>query len=70
MAQSIEFAKRHCKKVALLFLDLDRFKHINDFHGHGVGDSDTVCRQGGDEFVVLLNEIEEVHDAVLRILPH
>jgi len=81
MAQSVAFAKRHSKKVALLFLDLDHFKHINDSLGHAVGDellksiakrlqacvrhSDTVCRQGGDEFVVLLNEVEEVHDAVL-----
>jgi len=81
MAQSIAFAKRHSKKVALLFLDLDHFKHINDSLGHAVGDellksiakrlqacvrhSDTVCRQGGDEFVVLLNEVEEVQDAVL-----
>jgi len=81
MAQSIALAERHKKKVALLFLDLDHFKHINDSHGHAVGDellksiakrlqtcvrhSDTVCRQGGDEFVVLLNEVEEVQDAVL-----
>jgi len=81
MAQSIAFAQRHSKKLGLLFLDLDHFKHINDSLGHAVGDellksiakrlqacvrhSDTVCRQGGDEFVVLLNEIEEVHDAVL-----
>jgi diguanylate cyclase (GGDEF)-like protein len=78
MAQSIEFAKRHCKKLALLYMDLDHFKHINDSLGHTVGDellksiakrlqtcvrhSDTVCRQGGDEFVVLLNEIEDVDD--------
>ncbi len=81
MAQSIAFAQRHGKKVALMFMDLDHFKHINDSLGHAVGDellksiakrlqacvrhSDTVCRQGGDEFVVLLNEIEESHDAVL-----
>jgi len=81
MAQSMAFAQRHSKKVALLFMDLDNFKHINDSLGHAVGDellkltakrlqtclrhSDTVCRLGGDEFVVLLNEVEEVHDAVL-----
>jgi len=81
MAQSIAFAQRHSKKVALMFMDLDHFKHINDSLGHAVGDellksiaqrlqacvrhSDTVCRQGGDEFVVLLNEVEEVHDAVV-----
>jgi diguanylate cyclase (GGDEF)-like protein len=81
MAQSIAFAQRHSKKVALVFMDLDHFKHINDSLGHAVGDallksvakrlqacvrrSDTVCRQGGDEFVVLLNEVEDVSDAVV-----
>ena len=82
LAQSIAFAQRRGgKKVALMYLDLDHFKHINDSLGHEVGDhllqsvskrlqacfrhSDTVCRQGGDEFVVLLAEVEEVHDAVL-----
>jgi len=81
MTQSIAFAQRHNKRVALFFMDLDHFKHINDSLGHSVGDellksiakrlktcvrdSDTVCRQGGDEFVVLLNEIESAHDAVL-----
>ena len=81
MAQSIAFAQRHSKRVALLFMDLDHFKHINDSLGHAVGDellksiakrlqtcvrhSDTVCRQGGDEFVVLLNEVEDVNDAVV-----
>ena len=81
LAQSIALAQRHSKKVALMFMDLDHFKHINESLGHAAGDellqsiakrlqtcvrhSDTVCRQGGDEFVVLLNEIEDVHDAVL-----
>lgn len=80
MAQSIAFAQRHGKKIALLYMDLDHFKHINDALGHAVGDellkltatrletcvrdSDTVCRQGGDEFVILLNEVEQGHDAV------
>lgn len=81
LAQSIALAQRHGKKVALLYLDLDHFKHINDSLGHEVGDqllqsvaerlqacvrlSDTVCRQGGDEFVVLLAEVQTVQDADL-----
>jgi diguanylate cyclase (GGDEF)-like protein/PAS domain S-box-containing protein len=79
LAQAIGLAKRHKKQVALLFVDLDDFKHINDSVGHAVGDqllklvsdrlvtcvraTDTVCRQGGDEFVILLAEIERVQDA-------
>ena len=78
LAQSIEFAQRRGLKVALMFLDLDNFKEINDSLGHAVGDgvlksaakrlqgclrgSDTVSRQGGDEFVVLLTEIASVQD--------
>jgi diguanylate cyclase (GGDEF)-like protein len=74
-------ARRHGKQRAVLFLDLDRFKHINDSLGHPIGDkllqsvaqrlvacvraSDTVSRQGGDEFVVLLSEIEQAADAAL-----
>ncbi len=81
LAQSIALARRHGKKVALLYLDLDHFKRINDSLGHTVGDrllqsaakrlqacvrlSDTVCRQGGDEFVVLLGEVETARDARL-----
>jgi diguanylate cyclase (GGDEF)-like protein/PAS domain S-box-containing protein len=72
--QAIVSAPRHMKKVAVLFLDLDGFKHINDSLGHPIGDrllqsvakrlvdgvrgADTVSRQGGDEFVVLLSEVE------------
>ncbi len=79
LAQAIGLAQRHKKQVALLFLDLDYFKNINDSLGHGVGDqllqsaegrlvagvraTDTVCRQGGDEFVILLAEIEQPQDA-------
>jgi diguanylate cyclase (GGDEF)-like protein/PAS domain S-box-containing protein len=79
LARAIGLAKRHKKQVALLFVDLDDFKRINDSLGHAVGDqllklvadrlvtcvraTDTVCRQGGDEFVILLAEIEQVQDA-------
>ena len=79
LTQAIALAKRRRKQVALVFLDLDYFKHINDSLGHGIGDqvlqrvaerlsatvraTDTVCRQGGDEFVILLAEIEEPQDA-------
>ena len=81
LAQSIELAQRHRKKVGVMFLDLDHFKGINDSLGHSVGDrlllsvasrlqaclrhSDTVSRQGGDEFVVLLSEVEAIEDATL-----
>ena len=79
ISQAITMAPRHLKQVAVLFLDLDGFKHINDSLGHPVGDkllqsvarrlvacvreSDTVSRQGGDEFVVLLSEAEQWEDA-------
>ena len=74
VSQAILLASRSMNKVAVLFLDLDGFKHINDSLGHSIGDrvlqsfakrlvdsvrgSDTVSRQGGDEFVVLLSEVE------------
>ena len=79
VTEAIALARRHTNKVAVLFLDLDGFKHINDSLGHTVGDkvlqsiatrlvhcirdSDTVSRQGGDEFVVLLSEVEQSEDA-------
>ena len=79
--QALSLATRRGKKVAVMFLDLDRFKHVNDSLGHFVGDgllqsvagrlaacvrqSDTVSRQGGDEFVVLLPEIEQPEDAAI-----
>jgi diguanylate cyclase (GGDEF)-like protein/PAS domain S-box-containing protein len=79
--QAITYAKRHVKRVAVLFLDLDGFKHINDSLGHSIGDkllqsvsqrlvdcgraSDTVSRQGGDEFVVLLSEVHRAEDAAI-----
>jgi diguanylate cyclase (GGDEF)-like protein/PAS domain S-box-containing protein len=94
LAQAIAMARRHHQKLAVLFLDLDRFKHINDSLGHAVGElllqsvakrllarvrnSDTVSRQGGDEFVILLSEVARGEDAgitaesILRALdePH
>jgi len=79
--QAIELARRQGRKLAVMFMDLDRFKHINDSLGHAIGDqllqsvaqrlvgclrhSDTVSRQGGDEFVLLLPYIEQVEDAAL-----
>jgi diguanylate cyclase (GGDEF)-like protein len=81
VGQAIALAKRHMRKVAVLFLDLDGFKHINDSLGHPVGDkllqsiakrlvdcirgSDSVSRQGGDEFVVLLLDLEHAEDAAV-----
>jgi diguanylate cyclase (GGDEF)-like protein/PAS domain S-box-containing protein len=82
--QAINLAARHSKKVAVLFLDLDGFKHINDSLGHPIGDkllqsvakrlvscvrsSDTVSRQGGDEFVVLLSEMAQQEDAAISAI--
>jgi diguanylate cyclase (GGDEF)-like protein/PAS domain S-box-containing protein len=81
VTQAIALAYRHQKKLALLFVDVDRFKHINDSLGHAIGDrllqsvaqrllacvrsSDTVSRQGGDEFVVLLSELTHARDAAV-----
>lgn len=81
ISQAIGLARRHHKQVALLFVDLDHFKQINDSLGHSIGDqllqlvadrlttcvraTDTVCRQGGDEFVILLAEIAQPEDATL-----
>ena len=73
LQQAIRHARRYHAKVGVLFLDLDRFKEINDTHGHHVGDavltevarrlsrsvreSDSIARLGGDEFVVLLDNV-------------
>jgi diguanylate cyclase (GGDEF)-like protein/PAS domain S-box-containing protein len=79
LGQAIALAYRHKCQVAVLFLDLDGFKHINDSLGHTIGDKllqsiaarlvgcvrapDTVSRHGGDEFVVLLPEVRKPEDA-------
>ena len=79
--QAMALAHRHQQQLAVLFLDVDRFKHINDSLGHAVGDrllqsmaqrllgcvrkSDTVSRQGGDEFVILLSEVTHAQDAAV-----
>ena len=79
LTQAMALARRHGHRLAVLFLDLDRFKHVNDSLGHVIGDgllqavarrlltcvrsSDTVSRLGGDEFVVVLSEIEHANDA-------
>jgi len=81
LSEAIALSSRYRRKLAVLFLDLDRFKHINDSLGHIVGDgllqsvgrrlftcvrsSDTVSRVGGDEFVVLLWEVKHAQDAAI-----
>lgn len=80
LPQSIAVARRNGQRVALLFADLDHFKSINDSLGHASGDqvlievgrrmgqiireSDFLARIGGDEFVMLLNEIDDADDAL------
>lgn len=74
-------AKRFDRSLALMFLDLDNFKQVNDSLGHDAGDEllkiiagrlltcvrsgDTICRQGGDEFIIVLAEITHPQDAEL-----
>jgi len=81
LTQGIAAARRHERRLAVAFLDLDRFKQINDTLGHEAGDellkgfalrlkecvrdSDTVARLGGDEFVVLLPELADVQHAAV-----
>ncbi|HXW76862.1 MAG TPA: EAL domain-containing protein [Candidatus Eremiobacteraceae bacterium] len=78
LSQSMAFARRHETMTAVLYLDLDRFKIINDTLGHGVGDvvlkavgerlsravrtSDTVARPGGDEFIIVLADVRDESD--------
>jgi diguanylate cyclase (GGDEF)-like protein/PAS domain S-box-containing protein len=81
LREAMSLAQRYQRQLAVLFLDVDRFKHINDSLGHMIGDrllqsigqrlvdcvraSDTVSRQGGDEFVILLSEVAHAHDATV-----
>jgi diguanylate cyclase (GGDEF)-like protein len=79
--QAVASARRHGTKLALLFVDLDDFKRLNDQHGHAFGDRvlrlaaerlvsavreiDTVSRHGGDEFLTLLTELQQPPDAAV-----
>jgi diguanylate cyclase (GGDEF)-like protein/PAS domain S-box-containing protein len=79
--QSVAFARRDMKQLAVLYLDLDSFKYINDSLGYPIGDqllqsiakrlvdcvrsTDTVSRQGGDEFVILLSDVQQPEDAAI-----
>jgi diguanylate cyclase (GGDEF)-like protein/PAS domain S-box-containing protein len=81
LTHAIARSRRNGHHLAVLFVDLDRFKNVNDGLGHVIGDSllqsvaarlvqcvrgsDTVTRQGGDEFVVLLSEVEHADDAAI-----
>jgi diguanylate cyclase (GGDEF)-like protein/PAS domain S-box-containing protein len=89
LAHAIVQAQRTQRQVGVMFIDLDRFKHVNDTLGHDAGDqliieiarrlaatlreSDTVARQGGDEFVVVLPDLACPEDAALvaqKLLSH
>ena len=81
LAQALAHGKRRNARVAVLFVDLDGFKEINDVHGHAIGDEllrhvaqclqdagrevDTVCRHGGDEFLILLSDATDPRAPVL-----
>ena len=81
LTQAIALAERQGRQLAVMFVDLDHFKKINDSLGHDIGDkllrsvagrlkacvrgSDTISRLGGDEFVVLLSQVEHAGDAAI-----
>lgn len=81
LSKALATARAHDRLVAVLFLDIDRFKNINDTLGHDVGDTllqelgdrlhrhlrthDSIARFGGDEFVIVMNELESHNDAAM-----
>lgn len=81
LTQGIEYAKRYQRPLAVLFIDVDKFKSVNDLHGHSVGDQllrhvadvlrhcirkvDIAARFGGDEFVVMLGNLDESDDSTV-----
>jgi len=83
VTQALATATRRGEKVALMFIDLDRFKEVNDTLGHAVGDAllchvaaeftqllrgeDTVCRQGGDEFAIVLTDVDSPANAAQAV---
>ncbi len=78
LKQALIIAERNSRGVGIIYIDLDRFKYINDTLGHAIGDgllqgvaahirsiirdSDTLCRLGGDEFVIVINDVENEED--------
>jgi len=83
MRQEIAYAKREQKKFVLMFLDLDDFKKVNDKFGHDIGDqllqvvakrfsnllrkTDTICRLGGDEFIILLPRLAQPRENTVDV---
>lgn len=83
MKQEIAYARRERKKFSLMFLDLDNFKEVNDKFGHDIGDqllqgiakrfskllrkSDTICRLGGDEFIILLPRLAQPRENTIDV---
>ena len=80
LTHALKLAERAAQRLAVVFIDLDHFKHVNDTLGHGIGDQllidvaarikehfrdgDTVARIGGDEFIVLMENVGDVQDVV------